>query len=147
VTGFRIQDDLLRLSAGGPPLLTFRSDAGGTPTEARVTGTVTYLQRIALPPGAVVEVKLLDVSRSDAPALTIAEQVIRPAGRQVPVAFELRYDPRRIEERRRYVVQARILVGGRVRYTSTEAYPVITGGHPDTLKVIVRPVRITRQMR
>jgi uncharacterized lipoprotein YbaY/heat shock protein HslJ len=144
VTRFQIQGDTLRLSAGGPPLLTFSTDAGGaggSPREARVTGTVTYLQRIALPPGAVVEVKLLDVSRSGAPSVTIAEQRIRPAGRQVPVAFELRYDPRRIEERRRYAVQARILVGGRVRYINTEAHPVITGGHPDTVKIIVRPVR------
>ena len=143
-TGFQIQDDILRLHAGGPPILTFKADAteaGGTPQEARVTGTVTYLQRIALTPGAVVEVKLLDVSRAGAPALTIAEQVIRPAGRQVPISFELRYDPARIEERRRYAIQARILEGGRLRFINTESYLVITGGHPDTVNVIVKPVR------
>jgi ABC-type transporter Mla MlaB component len=100
-TRFQIQDDILRLYARGRQLLTFKSDAtraGGIPQEARVTGTVTYLQRIALPPGAVLEVKLLDVSRADAAAVTIAQQLIEPAGRQVPIAFELRYDPSRIEE-------------------------------------------------
>jgi len=143
-TSFQIEGDTLRLYASGRPILTFKADtsgAGGASQEGRVTGTVTYLQRIALSPNAVVEVKLLDVSRADAPAVTIAEQVIRPAGRQVPIAFELRYDPRRIEERRRYVIQARILVGGNQRYINTEAYPVITGGHPNTVNVIVKPVR------
>ncbi len=140
-TRFRIQDSTLRLSAGGAPILVFRADAGGTPEEARVTGTVTYLQRIALPPGAVVEVKLLDVSRAGAPAVTIAEQSIRPAGRQVPFAFELRYDPQRVEARGRYAIRVRILEGAGLLFTNTEAYPVITGGHPNVVEVIVKPVR------
>ena len=45
-------------------------------TTSKVTGSVTYRERIALPPSAVVTVKLLDVSRADAPAELIAEQVI-----------------------------------------------------------------------
>jgi heat shock protein HslJ len=50
---------------------------------ARLTGTISYRQRIALRPDAVVQVKLLHVSRADAPSVTIAEQEIKPAGRQV----------------------------------------------------------------
>lgn len=141
---FQIQDDILRLSASGSPILTFKLEApasGPAPQEARVTGTVTYLQRIALSPGAVVEVKLVDVSRADSPAVTITEQVIRPAGRQVPIEFELRYDPRLIEERRRYAIQARILEEGKLRFINTKAYPVITGGHPNTVKVVLNAVR------
>lgn len=142
--GFEIREDTLRLKAGGIAILTLKAEttgADGGAQEGRVTGAVTYLQRIALRPGAVVEVKLLDVSRGDAAAVTIAEQVIRPAGRQVPIAFELRYDPRRIQERHRYVVQARILESGHLRFINTDAYPVITGGHPNTVNVIVKPVR------
>ena len=106
-----------------------------------VTGTVTYLQRSALTPGAIIEVKLLDVSRADAPAETIAEQVIKPAGRQVPFEFELRYDSSLIDERHRYAVQARILEDGQLRFISTQAYPVITGGNPNAIEVMVKPVR------
>jgi putative lipoprotein len=141
-TEFKIQGDVLRLYAGERPLLTFRSDStetSGSPQASRVTGTVTYRQRIALMPDAVIEVKLLDVSRADAPAVTIAEQTIRPAGRQVPIAFELGYDPGRIDDRSRYVIQARILERGHVRFINTQAYPVITGGHPKTVNVILRP--------
>jgi len=106
-----------------------------------VTGTVTYRQRVALTPGAVVEVKLLDVSRADAPSVTIAEQVIKPAGRQVPIEFELRYDPRRIEQSHRYAVRARILEGVKLRFTSTQVYPVITGGNPTTVEIVVSPIQ------
>jgi putative lipoprotein len=67
--------------------------------------------------------------------------VIKPAGRQVPIAFELRYDARRIEERCRYVLQVRIFERGRLRFVNSKAYPVITGGDPDSANVIVQPVR------
>lgn len=108
---------------------------------ARLTGTISYRQRIALRPDAVVQVKLLDVSRADAPSVTIAEQEIKPAGRQVPIAFELPYDTQRIEERRRYMLQVRILEGGKLRFTNSKAYPVLKDGKPHSLNVIVTPVR------
>jgi uncharacterized lipoprotein YbaY len=129
-TGFQINDDILHLSAAGSPILTFKA-------EATVTGTVTYLQRIALTPGAVIEVKLLDVSRPDAPAM-ISEQTIRTVSQQVPIAFVLPYDPRRIEHRGRYVVRARILEDGKLLFINEKDYPVITGGYPDTVTVIVK---------
>ena len=50
----------------------------GCATTATVTGTVTYKERIALPPeGVVVTVKVEDVSRADAPAVTVGEQIIK----------------------------------------------------------------------
>ena len=139
---FQVRDDTLRFSAGRAPILTFKAEAtgsGGPAEEARVTGTVTYRQRMALPPGAVIEVKLLDVSRADAPALTIAEKMIRPAGRQVPIEFSLEYDPRRIDQRHSYSIQVRIIQDNRPRFISTQPYPVITGGHPNAVDVIVSP--------
>jgi len=42
----------------------------------------------------------------------IAEHTIKPAGQQVPIAFEIRYDPGHIVARNRCVIQARILEGG-----------------------------------
>ena len=35
-------------------------------------GSVSYVERIALPPDAILEVRLIDVSLADAPATTIA---------------------------------------------------------------------------
>jgi putative lipoprotein len=60
---------------------------------AMVTGTVAYRERMALPTDAVVEVRLSHVSRQDVAAPVVAETTVRPAGRQVPIPFELRYDP------------------------------------------------------
>src|SRR3546814_2409079 len=42
-----------------------------------VRGSLTYRERIALPPGSVAEVTLQDVSRADAPSTILARQTIR----------------------------------------------------------------------
>jgi uncharacterized lipoprotein YbaY len=117
--------------------------AAAKPT-ASVTGTVTYLQKIALPPTAVVEVKLQDVSLQDGPAVTIAQQTISLDDRQVPVPFTLLYDPTQIDPRRTYAVQARILVAGQLRFINTITYPVITNGRPTQVNIVVDPVSSTQ---
>src|SRR5512134_1384757 len=95
-----------------------------------VTGTVTYLQRSALPPTAVIEVVLQDVSRMDAPAVTISSQRIEANGKQVPFSYELKYDPAQIDEKNTYAVRATIKDGGKLLFTSTTHTPVITRGAP-----------------
>jgi putative lipoprotein len=97
------------------------SSTGGT-----VTGTVAYRDRMALPPDAVVQVQLSDVSRQDAPATVLAEKTIEPAGRQVPLPFELRYDPGAIEPTHTYAVRATIRSAGRLLYSTDTHAPVIT---------------------
>src|SRR5580704_11238254 len=61
-----------------------------------VTGTVTYLQRMALPPTAVIEVRLLDGAPTDVPCTVskiVVEEKITLGDRQVPVPFDLKFDP------------------------------------------------------
>lgn len=107
---------------------------------ARITGSVAYRERIALPPSAVVKVQLVDVSRADAPAVVLGEQLIRAEGRQVPFAFEISYDPKRIDERFSYAVQARIEVDGRLRFINDQRYPVLTRGAGDRADLLLRAV-------
>lgn len=109
---------------------------------ATLTGTVMYVQRIALPPSSVVRVRLEDVSRADAPSETLAEQTIPTEGRQVPIPFALEYDPSQIESERRYVVRAEIRDGeGALRWTTDTAFPVLTQGAPsEGIEVRVVPV-------
>ena len=107
---------------------------------ATVTGTVTYRQRIAMPPGAVVEVSLLDVSRADAPAVVLDKLEIKPTT-QVPIPFTLSYDPAQIDERHTYAVQARILVEGRLWFINATRHSVITQGNPTKLEVLVDMVK------
>ncbi len=110
----------------------------GGATAGQVTGSVTYRERIALPPTAVVHVKLVDVSRADAPAVLIAEQVIRPEGRQVPFEFALAYDESRILPAHTYAVQVRIEDGGTLLSISDTMHPVITRGAPFRVDIVVR---------
>ena len=113
--------------------------SAGAPA-ARVTGTVTCLQRVALPPEAVIKVQLLDVSRADAPASVLGEQVITAGGRQAPFAFEIAYDPARIDPRMTYAVTARIEEGGRLRFISDQRYAVITRGAPSHVDMVLKAV-------
>lgn len=111
----------------------------GSADSAVLSGTVTYLPRIALPPNAVVHVRLEDVSRADAPAITLAEQTIPTEGRQVPIPFELVYDPSRIEASHRYAVRAEIRGGDEgLLWTTDTMHPVLTSGAPsDSVEVRV----------
>ena len=127
--------------SGGSAAHTIAQRFGISEPTANLSGTVTYRERIALTPDAVMEVKLLDVSRADAPAVTIAEQRIKLDGRQVPITFELPYDPNRISERSRYSSQVRILERNQLRFISSQSYPVIARGHGETVNIIVNLVR------
>jgi putative lipoprotein len=114
--------------------------AGGGTSVAKVTGTVTYRERIALPPTAVIKVQLVDVSRADAPAIVLGEQVTQAAGRQVPFSFEIPFDPARIDASYTYAVQARIEVDDKLRFISDQHYAVITRGAPTHVDMILRSV-------
>ena len=100
-------------------------------------GTVSYRERMALPPGAIVEVKLLDVSLADAPSRTLAET--RISGRRIPARWTLRFDSHQIEPRHSYALQARILDGDRLLFITTERHSVFAGG-PDNTDIWVQRV-------
>jgi len=112
--------------------------AGAAMAETRtLEGTVTYRERIALPPGATVEVALLDVSLADAPATTVAETIVAPTG-QVPVPYKLSYDSGAIVAGRSYALQARIVQDGRLLFLTTTRHSVLAGGPDQTDLVLER---------
>ena len=115
--------------------------ACGSPSKESVTGTVTYLQRIALPPDAVVTVRIEDVSKADALAEVIGEQVIQTKGAQVPIPFSVAYDPDKIIDNHTYSLRVRIEDGtGKLLFINDTSIPVITNGNPtQDIEVIVVP--------
>lgn len=135
----------LRIEPATPGRLVL---AGGAPlagiwergTFAALTGTVTYLQRVALTPEAVVQVELQDVSRADADTTVIAKQIVRPAGKQVPLAFSLDYDTADIQPGHAYAISARITDRGQLAYVTDTKIPVLTGGAPTNAEILVVPV-------
>lgn len=114
------------------------SQTGGT--TAMVTGTVTYRQRVALPPGATFEVRVEDISRADVPAANLADWSGETKGRQVPIPFELKYDPSLIVASHRYNIRATISSDGEILFTTTSATPVITQGAPTKVDLILDQV-------
>lgn len=108
------------------------------PGNAAITGHVTYLLRVALPPSAVLTIQLRDVSLADAPSVLIAEKQIELAGKQVPIVYELPYDAGKIDPKHTYAMSARITVDGKVRFTTTSAYPVITQGKGKTAELLLQ---------
>jgi putative lipoprotein len=115
----------------------------GTPDdrheELTVSGTVTYRPRIALAPGAVLTVRVLDVSRADAAAITVAEQA-GEVHRQVPLPFELRFDPSDLDPRCRLSVSAQIHLDGQLRWTSDTHVPVSVAESTTDVEIVVVPV-------
>ncbi len=92
-----------------------------------ISGTISYRERIALSPQAAVEIALQDVSLADAPAKNIAQQRITNPG-QVPIHFELAYQPEDIDDRMSYAIQARILEGESLMFINDTHTPVLTRG-------------------
>lgn len=93
-----------------------------------------------MPSGAKIEVQLVDVSRADAPAIVLAEQNIITDGQQVPIPFQLTYDPNQINPRHSYAVQTRNLINEQLRWINTDRYSVITNNSPTTIEIVVNPV-------
>ncbi|MDB1123473.1 YbaY family lipoprotein [Vibrio algarum] len=91
-----------------------------------IKGNISYRERVALPPNAVVTVTLEDVSLMDVAAKKMAEQTFTTDGTQVPFDFELSYDANQIEAKHRYSVRATIRVNGSLRFTTDTANQVIT---------------------
>jgi len=101
------------------------------PAQATVSGTVSYPQRIALLPGVTLTVRLLDVSRADAPATILGMYTHVTTGDQVPFAYTIRYSPAAINPANSYTVRAELRDReGGLRWTTDTAVPVITRGNP-----------------
>ena len=107
--------------------------SGARPTAAAsVTGTATYRERMALPPDAVFEAIIEDVSKADAPAVVLGRTQVTSI--QVPVSFTVPYDPAKLDPR------ARILVEGRLWFTSDTRHPVLRDAGDTRVDILMRRV-------
>ncbi len=100
-----------------------------------IEGTATYRERIAVPQDATLYVQLQDVSRADAPSVTLAAKRYALTG--VPAQFELGYDEAMIQDGMRYVVRGSIFQGDKLLFTTDTAYPVLTGGSENTADLVL----------
>ena len=120
------------------PLLLFTLTAGTARADS-IEGTATFRERMALPPTAVFEAVLEDVSRAGAAADVIGHTRLTKPGNP-PIAFSIAYDPSQIQPTHTYSVRARILVDERLFFTTDQATHVITSGNPTNVSLMLHRV-------
>ncbi|RCU49592.1 META domain-containing protein [Corallincola holothuriorum] len=88
---------------------------------AKLVGSASYRERIALPPGAELVISLEDVSKADAASETVASlsQTLTTAP---PYEFELSYEPAKLKPKARYSLRGQIYMADQLLFTTTQAY-------------------------
>lgn len=113
-------------------LLLVMSVGFANATSLYLKGNVIYRERIALPETAQIEVSLLDITMTDAPATMIAKTKAK-ALNSSPIPFELKFDSQTLNlDNHHYALQAKITDGKKILFASTANNPVFTTAENDT---------------
>ena len=88
-----------------------------------IRGELSYRQPVALPPDSFAVVEMRD---SGGDGQVVAEWRRTLGGQQVPIRFEMPYEPKQLKPGARYAVRGAIFAGGRPAWAS-EAKPVTPG--------------------
>jgi putative lipoprotein len=136
--GYRLRTGILLFSALFLSMLLLLVTPALSET-LRISGSVFYRERIALPPNYVLLVRLVDYARQDAAAPAIAEVELMPA-RQAPIPFLLEVNKDVLEPRGRYSLAARIFVDGRLRFTTDRINPVRPDAQKQSHNLLLRQV-------
>ena len=144
VTAVAATDDGALVLTGPAParlLLRRMDDAAAVDAAAPlvVTGEVFFLERIALPPDAVLRITVEDVSRMDAAARTLA-RTETPASNGPPFRFRIEAPRDGLSPQSRVGVRVQILSGAALLFTSTEHHGVALSGAQAPLHIRVSPV-------
>ena len=113
-----------------------------TPTaKAQVTGTVSYRERIMLPPGHVLTVRVEDVSLADAPARVMVEAQ-EPIAGAPPYRVVLAFSGAEVDPRHTYAVRADIRdPSGALVFVTDTRHAVLTQGAPSSADIVLKAVR------
>ena len=131
---------LAAVLAGCATLPEAGADAGIGMTPVEVS--VTYRERILLPPGHRLSVRLEDVSLADAPARVLAEAGEDLDGRGPPYAVTLSVQEADIDPRHTYAVRAEIRdPAGALKFTTDTRHAVLTHGAAPRADIVLVAVR------
>lgn len=104
-----------------------------------LTGVVTTPSGGAeLPPDAEVTIRVVDLSSGEGRGEVLGEDTILNPGR-MPVAFRVEYRAEDAVLMRSVNVEARVAVGGKLRYMTMGGHPVTLGNVNDSHVVVVAP--------
>jgi|WetSurMetagenome_2_1015567.scaffolds.fasta_scaffold16685_2 putative lipoprotein len=122
-----------------PCLAAAAAEPPATPF-ATVTGTVECKDTTKFGSDTSVEISILDVTKADAPAITLGKQVFRDF-KSFPFAFEVPYVPSAVKPGHRYILSVRILVSSRLSYITDTAIPILGDNPAKDIKVPVVKVK------
>ncbi|MEO7659107.1 MAG: YbaY family lipoprotein, partial [Pyrinomonadaceae bacterium] len=114
----------------------------GTPgnRSGLIRGSITYYQRIAL--GTNSEVTLRVVDAATPTGTPVAESKTPTNGKQVPLSFELQFDPRDINRQRNYELEAEIRTDGKLQFKTERGQPItFRGNQADVGELVLVPAR------
>ncbi len=120
-------------------LLGCESPALAEKDQGVIQGTVTYRERILLPPGAIITVGLEDVSLMDVPATLIAETSWVAEGGP-PYAFSLPYPTADISDGRRYGLRVRIEHEGKLWFINDTHIDPFSESAGESLDIVLKRV-------
>lgn len=123
------------LSVGLAGCNTPQTGAGSSQVEVEAS----FRERLALAPGVRLEASLIDISRADAAATIVGKTVIEEVGLP-PYRFTIAYDPAAIVATHRYAVRVVLMKDARLIFTTDQVYPVLTGGSPASVQVLLKRV-------
>ncbi|MGE5469345.1 MAG: YbaY family lipoprotein [Bacteroidota bacterium] len=103
-----------------------------------ITGSVSYRQRSALPPGAVLVVRVQNLAGGTARSL--AEQRIALAGQPLPIAFATSIDRDLLGKKPHVGVSAYIEHGGHRLFASGQHYPTLSNGEASHQDILLQAV-------
>jgi copper homeostasis protein (lipoprotein) len=99
---------------------------GATSSAGSLQGSASYRERLMLPPDAVFEAQLHEISRADAPPTVLGRVRLDPAG-QPPFRFAIGYDKTALRPGGRYAVRATVTHRGRLLFTTDRIHAVLDG--------------------
>jgi putative lipoprotein len=105
-----------------------------------INGSVVFRQRVALPPGSVVRVRLEDASRQDVAAVIVAESLTVTVGEQVPIPFELEVDHSTLDPRTQYALRATIEIGCTLAFATTASHALPADGVTTGIELLVEQI-------
>ena len=97
-----------------------------------ITGQINLAGINQLPKAEVnLELRLLDVTDPSQKPVTV-EELVAPAPRRLPMDYRLPYHAEKIDQAKRYVIEAALSISGMRLYSTALPVPVLTDGHPAT---------------
>ncbi|GIL39011.1 YbaY family lipoprotein [Roseiterribacter gracilis] len=115
-----------------------RAGVKAEPPEApSVHGTLAYRERIALPPGAIAEVELVEAAKNGRVVATTRV----PVTGQMPIAFTLTPAENALAPHRLYALRARLLVDGKVLFQTDGKRPVAVSASSGAVELLLVAAR------